>query len=163
MPLGLCTSRRKNISLPSSFSLVYCDGMNTTDLMRDSFYAPILFQIERRILDAHRNSKSHGIELTDSQVRSILHKVRKSSTGATPQMATTSPRERILADLYEELIHVKSCIAVASGEGPPEEVPTEDWMLSLRTVEDSIRLRSTGPGSRAYLNSLEGFLPESTL
>jgi hypothetical protein len=137
--------------------------MNTTDLMRDPFYAPILFQIERRILAAHRNAKSHGIDLTDSQVRSILNKVRKSSAGSTPQMATTSPRDRILAELYQQLLHAKSCIAVASGEGSPQEMPTGDWLLSLRTVEDSIRLRTTGPGSRAYLTFLEGFLPENSL
>jgi hypothetical protein len=132
--------------------------MNTTDLMRDPFYAQILFEIEGQVLATDRAAKSRGIELTDSQVRSILNKVRKSATGSSPKIETVSVRDQVLADLYKELLRVKASILVETEEGNSEELSTDDWVLSLRAVEDSIRLRSIGSGSRAYLIFLEGFL-----
>ncbi len=50
-------------------------------------------------------------------------------------------------------------------EGPDQvqsPLPVRDWLLCLETVEDSIQRRSTGPGSRAYLEFIAAFIPEGT-
>jgi hypothetical protein len=134
--------------------------MNTTNLMKDPFYASILFQIETRILTADQKASAQGITLTDSQVRSVAHRARKAAQGASPQIPASSPRDKALAELYSDLISARTEIYVSSPESLAEPLPTADWVLSLQAVEDSIRLRSTGSGSRAYLDFLPGFLPE---
>jgi hypothetical protein len=43
--------------------------MNTTDIMKDPFYAPILFEVEHRILACARAAKADGSDMNDSQIR----------------------------------------------------------------------------------------------
>ena len=52
--------------------------MTTTYIMKDLSFTPILFEIERRILVCVRLEKADGIDMNDSQIHSILNKVRKS-------------------------------------------------------------------------------------
>ncbi len=47
--------------------------MNTTDIMKNEAFTPILFEIERRILDSVHTASAEGIEMNDSQIRSILN------------------------------------------------------------------------------------------
>jgi hypothetical protein len=132
--------------------------MNTTNLMKDSFYVPILFQIESRILVSDREARSRNTTLNDSQVRSILNRVRKAAEGATPTVPAGSEREKILAALFHDLCQLRTTLLVESGEGEKTALPTRDWSLALRGVEESIRVHSTGSGSRAYLDYLEKFM-----
>lgn len=120
--------------------------------MKDPFYASILFQIETRILTADQKASAQGIALTDSQVRSVAHRARKAAQGASPQIPASSPRDKALAELYSDLISARTEIYVSGPESLAEPL--------LQAVEDSIRLRSTGSGSRSYLDFLPGFLPE---
>jgi hypothetical protein len=137
--------------------------MNTTDIMKDPFFTPILFQIERQILGCARVAQANGILLNDSQIRSTLNKVRKSSEGAKPQIPNESPRDQALASLHHDLLQVRSALRVEDADGRQEPLPNREWLLCLRTVEESIQLRSSGPGSRAYLAFLEDFIPKGTL
>ena len=43
--------------------------MNTADIIKDPFFSPILFEIERRILGSVRSAKADGIDMNDSQIR----------------------------------------------------------------------------------------------
>ena len=85
--------------------------MNTTDIMKDPFFTPILFEIERRILACSHTAKAAGIDMNDSQIRSTLNKVRKSSEGGKPQIPNVSPREKALFGLHGDLLkmRVASC------------------------------------------------------
>lgn len=56
--------------------------MNTTDIMKNPVFTPILFMIERGILDSVHNATATGINLNDSHIRSTLNKVRNPPSGS---------------------------------------------------------------------------------
>ena len=64
--------------------------MTTTYIMKDLSFTPILFEIERRILVCVRLEKADGIDMNDSQIHSILNKVRKSSEALVKVLALRS-------------------------------------------------------------------------
>lgn len=136
--------------------------MNTTDIMKDPFFTPILFEIERRILACARAAKADGIDMNDSQIRSTLNKVRKTSEGGKPQIPDTSPREKALAALHADLLKVREGLMMEDSEGNREPLPTKAWTLCIRTIEDSIQRYSTGPGSRGYQDFLESFIQKGS-
>jgi hypothetical protein len=90
-------------------------------------------------------------------VRSILNKVRKAAQGGRPLLPVGSEREQLLASLYADLVRLRTELKMEMNEGVME-LANRDWVLSLRTVENSIRLRTGGSGSREYLEFLKGFL-----
>lgn len=134
--------------------------MNTTDIMKDPSFTPILFEIERRILACVHAAKAEGIDMNDSQIRSTLNKVRKTSEGGKPQIPNTSPGEKALAVLHGELLKARAGFMTEVIEGNREPLPTKIWTLCLRAIEDSIQRYSTGPGSRGYQIFLESFIPK---
>lgn len=136
--------------------------MNTTDIMKDPFFTPILFEIERRILACARLARADGIDMNDSQIRSTLNKVRKTAEGGKPQIPDSSPREKVLAGLHADLVKMRSGFMSEDSEGNREPLPTKAWTLCIRTIEDSIQRYSTGPGSRGYQDFLESFLPKGS-
>ncbi len=136
--------------------------MNTTAIMKDPFYTPILFEIERRILACVRSAKADGIDMNDSQIRSTLNKVRKTSEGGKPQIPDSSPREKALASLHGDLLEVAAGFMFEDGEGNRKPLPTKAWTLCIRTIEESIQRHSTGPGSRGYQDFLERFIAKGS-
>ena len=133
--------------------------MNSADVMRDPFYVPILHYIESAIYLADREAESKGMRLTDSQVRSILVKARKRAEGGQPKLDEGNARDAILAELYRSITHGPQALRVNNEKGPDEDLPLQFWLLSLKTVEDSVRARNPGAGSRGYLDFLRGWLP----
>lgn len=134
--------------------------VNTTDLMNDPFYSPILYMIERAIAVRDREAQGRSVIINDSQVRSILNKVRKKAEGGSPKIPAESERDKVLAAIFEDVIQARGEIQVEELDGTLTDLPVRDWILVLRSVEDSIRLRSSGPGSREYLIFLDGFIKE---
>jgi hypothetical protein len=134
------------------------DAMNTTDTLKDPFYVPILLHIERRILKADEAAQANGISFTDSAVRSILNKVRKQAKGGNPKLPAGSQRDAILVELYQSIVELRALLAVTTNGQKTDDLPLTDWLHSLRTVEDSIKLRSTTSGGRNYLNFLSSFI-----
>lgn len=132
--------------------------MNTTDIMKDPSYTPILFEIERQILTCARSAQAAGIDMNDSQIRSTLNKVRKSAEGGKPAIANTSPREKALADLHGDLVKTQAKFMLEGDDGNLKPLSTKVWTLCIRVIEDSIQRHSTGPGSHGYQNYLEGFI-----
>lgn len=136
--------------------------MKTTDIMKDELFAPILFAIESRIHSSNVAAKSAGIEFNDSQIRSTLNKVRKSSEGNAPKIPNESPRDQELATLHRDLLQLRSHFQLQDSDGNQNPLPTREWCLCLRTVEDSIQRYSTGPGSQAYLAFIAGFIAKAS-
>jgi hypothetical protein len=128
--------------------------MDKRDLMSNPSYAPLFFQIESRILAVDGLARSRGLAFTDSQIRSTLIKVRKAASGGTPHLQMESARDQLLAGLYEDLVGMHDTL---------QGLSTEEWSLALQVLEESIRTRTGGPGSRDYLDFLEGFLPQAGL
>ena len=136
--------------------------MNTTDIMKDPFFAPILFEIECRILACVRSAKADGIDMNDSQIRSTLNKVRKTSEGGKPQIPNESPSEKALAELHDDLIKVWAGFMSEDSESNNKPLPTKAWTLCIRTIEDSIQRYATGPGSRGYQDFLVSFIAKGS-
>ena len=137
--------------------------MTTANIMHDKKYEPILFMIERCILTYDKIATEQGIPLNDSQVRSILTKVRKSAEGGTPKIPDASPRDKILAELHEALVSVLPEILQENADSTTSPLPVPVWTLYLKTVEESIQRRSSGAGSRAYLEFITGFIRDASL
>ena len=91
--------------------------MNSTDIKKDPFFAPILLEVERRILASVQTAKADGIDMNDSQIRSTLTKVRKSSEGGKPQIPNESPRDKVLAALHGDLLKVRAGFMSEDSEG----------------------------------------------
>jgi hypothetical protein len=132
--------------------------MNTTTIMKDPAFRPVLYAIETRIMACVRTAKAAGIELNDSQLRSVLNKVRKSSEGKSPQIPNESPRDQVLAALHAEILSARQTLLMGDGTGEEKVIPVSIWNLCIRTVEESIQRHSSGPGSQAYQRFLESFL-----
>lgn len=135
--------------------------MNTTDIMKNEAFTPILFEIERRILNAVHAANAEGIEMNDSQIRSILNKVRKTSEGGSPKIPDESPRDKILVGLHTDLLQARKCLLLEDETGAQEILPTKLWTLCIRTVEESIQRYSTGSGSKGYQHFLESFIAKA--
>ena len=137
---------------------------NPTDRMKDPFFAQLLFQIETLICQADDDSKTRGMQLTDSQMRSTLIKTQKKLQGGEPEIAETTERDKILARLATLLLHAPIVRAKQSAEQDDkgEQVRVTDWIKALETVEDSIQTRKSGlPGSRDYLDYIHDFIGQA--
>ena len=132
--------------------------MNKTAVMKDPFYQPILFLIEKNIATCDRIATAAGAPVNDSQIRSTLTKVRKSAQGGSPNVANGSLREKILAELHAILMSSYTSLSVAGPDDVESPLPVREWLLCLETVEESIQRRATGPGSRTYLEFIAGFI-----
>lgn len=136
--------------------------------MRDAQFAPVLLAIERKIHALDRAAAGANIALTDSPVRSALIKAMKRKRGESPAIPSESARDRLLAGLIADLetMHahgIRAYVPGAPGEAVkplPGRLPTAKWCDALATIENSIRIRTGGPGSRGYLDYLVEFLLE---
>lgn len=131
--------------------------MTTTQIRQEPRYVPYILAIERRIDTASRAAKQVGVEFNDSQVRSVLNKVRKSLEGGAPKIPGGAPREELLAALHHDLLHLQSEFLADDG-GQATPLPIRARLLCIKVVEESIQKNSTGPGSQAYLDFLVGFI-----
>lgn len=130
--------------------------MKYRDLMRDPFYAGLMYFLESGICDLDRRAKEAGITLADSQIQSALVKLEKVLQGKNPGIPQESPRDRLLAEWIED------------NRQPPVEahkapVSTGDRILAVLAVLDSLKLRrSQLPGSRNYLDFLQDFIRQAS-
>lgn len=134
--------------------------------MKDPFYAGIMFQIERKIVEGDQLARSKGIVLTDSQVISMLTKVLGSAEGKPAKMpAPANPREEFLAELCGNLKAAReSLFEIEDDENQAADKPlaNADWAAALRGVIESARTRKGSiPGSRDYLDFLGPFIAQA--
>lgn len=85
------------------------NALNKTAVRREPFYRTMLQVIERGILKVDRKAQEAGISINDSQVHSILTKLRKTATGSVPALRTGPPSEKTVAGAPQH-----SC------QGPPQ-------------------------------------------
>jgi hypothetical protein len=137
--------------------------MNTTDLMRDPFYAGLMFHIERQIVEADAEARAKGVRFTDSNIKSLLVKLKAIAEGESPSLEAGNQKEELLCGLVKR-IHA-SRAGVREGASPDARidetkiVSDRDWLLGLKAVADSLKLRrSDEAGSRDYLDFLNDFI-----
>ena len=139
--------------------------MRHHDLMKDPFYASILFAIESNIDELERLAAAQGILLTDSNVRSLLVKAIHAANGKPPKsiQGPVGAKEKFVAGKLLELIAVKESLAEQNGfpDGSIKKNPISqaDWIKSLEAVKESCAIRTADePGSRNYLEFLRDFI-----
>jgi hypothetical protein len=141
--------------------------MPRNDAMRDPFFAPILFKIETVLGETDQRAKAQGLTLSDSAIRSLLVRAANEARGKPAKTSATSPKDLLLADAVARLAAVRSELVVTTSDDavdtpPTEPLPTADWLLSLDATKRSCEFRTTSePGSRGYLDFLEGFLRDA--
>jgi hypothetical protein len=96
-------------------------------------------KVERRILACVNSANADGIRVRDSQIRSPLSKLRKTSEGGKPKIPDTSLSEKKLAGLHGDLLKVRAGFMSEDHEGNREPLPNKAWTLCIRTLEDSIQ------------------------
>ena len=139
-------------------------NMAHLDLMKNPFYAGIMFEIERKIAEGDRLARARGFVLTDSQVISLLTKVAGAAEGKPVKTGeASSARDQFLAELRQQLAAVRDTLSVhgEAADGSPTEsaLPAADWLAALKCVLESTRLRKAAtPGSRDYLDFLVTFV-----
>ena len=137
--------------------------MKNHDLMRDPFFAQLMYVIESAICMADKHAKESGVRLTDSSIKSALNKARR----ITPnQIITPLTKLESRDDFVEELarsIAANREIFVEETEygGEKQEISPSDWINAISAVEASLKLRrSTEPGTRYYLDYVRNFIGE---
>ncbi len=135
--------------------------MNKADLMRDPFFAQLMFRVESPIHRADQDARRKGIELLDSNIKSSLNKAKILARGRSIQSKPASERERIIHALAGVIHSVRADIraGVALGDDATPGVPISnaDWIATLEAVEASLKTH-THPGERLYLDFLDGFM-----
>ncbi len=138
--------------------------MNKAHLMKDPFFAGIMFSIESAIHDADCAAASAGIELKDSHVKSCLSKVKTLAKGSQPKAESKTDREKLIMKLAQDIDRLRPGIRESSDRdsGFQDEMPisTGDWLSAVKAVEDSLRNHTTS-GTRNYLDFLSGFIGEA--
>ena len=138
--------------------------MRTFDLMKDPFYAKLLFEIEGKIHRKDALAKSQGITLTDSQVRSVIKKMFRVAQGkSNAPTKNIDAKEQILEELYQEILMFSSNLLErqihTDGSHQDTRLSTQDWLKALEVLNESIKIRTTTEfASRSYLEFLAGFI-----
>lgn len=134
--------------------------MNKHDLMRDPFYAQLMFVIESSICHADREALQRGIRLTDSNIKSALNRARRLTSHAPGGPIET--REDIIDELALSIAVNRTLLAEkikTEDGGETAEVSCEDWTAAISAVEASLKVRrSNEPGGRDYLDYVRNFI-----
>ena len=78
--------------------------MNNHDLMRDPFYAQLMYVIETAIHKADKAAQEQGVRLNDSAIKSALNKARKKALeNATVQVESLKTREDFIEELARSI------------------------------------------------------------
>ena len=101
------------------------------------------------------------MQFTDSQVKSVFHRVIKKLEGKPPkQKDPTSEKERRQAALFDDLISLRGTIVVTHRE-TKEKGPLSPamYLKAMKAAKQTIEDRRTGePGERGYLEYAEATL-----
>ena len=128
--------------------------MNTKNLMKDPYYSNMLFAIEGHINRVSEEAKAEGILFSDSNVKSVLNKVKNTIKGKYPKTMEGKRKEELLSLLIDDLSKL------------PDDMKSDrskkDWILAFKCVEDSLKHRTGGSGSRAYLDYLINFVAQAS-
>jgi hypothetical protein len=140
--------------------------MSKLDLMKDPFYAQLMFVIEGAICNADKDAQAKGVRLTDSNIKSALNIARR----MTPERRLIAPaeppsnREEIVEELARSVAANRELFLEETGDGARTPVSQVDWVKAISAVEASLKVRRRDePGSREYLDFVRRFVAEKRL
>jgi len=137
--------------------------MSKHDLMKDPFFAQLMYVIERAICMADRAAQKQGLRLTDSGIKSALNKARKMNLeDATIRVESLKTREDFIEELARGIAANRLLLAEEmDGREEKKEISQADWIKAIEAVEASLKLRRLPvPGSRFYLDFVRHFIEE---
>ena len=123
-------------------------------LLSDPFYGQIIASIAVTTALADKDAQESGQQFTDSQIKSVVHRVIQKLEGKPPkQKEPTSEKERRQSELYDELVKLRGTIIVTHREtGEKSPLSATMYLRAMRATKDSIMQRRTGEtGERGYL------------
>ena len=132
--------------------------MKLEKIAESEYFQLILYQIESRIVYIDNEAANRDIRFTDSQIRSCIQKTLSLAKGKTPKSKNNTTKDEMLSNLVTKLDKCKQFIKGREGGGK-NTIPTKDWIISLKTIRQSIERRSQGDGSRAYLDFIKHHVP----
>ncbi len=139
--------------------------MSVHDLMKDPYFAQLMYVIEQAICMGDTAAEQKGVRLTDSNIKSALNKARNM---AADMVITPVERLETREDFIMELalsIAANRKVILEEEDGPEgpiqAEVSQDDWRKAILAVEASLKVRrSTEPGSRYYLDYVHQFIEQ---
>jgi hypothetical protein len=141
--------------------------MSKLDLMKDPFYAQLMFVIESAICKADQAAQEKGMRLTDSNVKSALNKARRMMPERViAPVESLETREDFVEELARSIAANREVLLeeTEGAEGEITEVSLVDWAKAISAVEASLKLRHRNePGSRDYLDFVRRFVEEGRL
>jgi hypothetical protein len=131
--------------------------MRASDLMKDPYYAGMIFAIEGHLHDYDvRVETDEDVKLKDSDIKSAIRKAMGLLRGAGTLKPPKDQQDRLKGALAIELVGVYESKAM------PEGSSRADFINALLAVEDSLKTRrEMGGHPRGYLEFLGGFVAES--
>ncbi|MEI6351576.1 MAG: hypothetical protein WCP06_10790 [Verrucomicrobiota bacterium] len=139
--------------------------MSKLDLMKDPFYAQLMFVIESVICKADKSAAENGVRLTDSAIKSALNKARH----MTPEkiiepIISIVKREDLIEELARCIAGNRELLEIDGPEGEGMDVTRAHWDNAISAVEASLKTRNHGgPGSRDYLDFIHSFVERGQL
>ena len=109
------------------------------------------------------NAKNDGIVLTDSNVKSALRKAMTMIKGSEPKNKPLTDKDKVIYLIADKISFLAEPVSDNNEDATFQEVSKSDWLLALRAVEDSLKLRKSGEGSRAYLEFVRNFIKSGGL
>jgi hypothetical protein len=145
----------------------YPRAMSNLDLMRDPFYAQLMFVIECAICKADEAAQKKGVRLTDSNIKSALNKARRMMPEKViAPVESLERREDFVEELARSIAANREVLLeeTEGAEGRIAGVSPGDWGKAISAVEASLKVRRRDePGSRDYLDFVRRFVEEERL
>lgn len=133
--------------------------MNYTDLLKDPYFSGIIFEIESAVHEIDSYLIGTGITLNDTDVKSCLQKAIGHSKGKKPSIPEKNEKEKGMKRITKSLIDLGE--ELMSDEDDIDPTAKKDWILSLKAIEHSLKLRKEMYGhARGYLDFLKDFIED---
>ena len=129
---------------------------NPSDLMKDPFYAQIMFRIETLIHERDEEAKRESdLTLKDTNVKSAIRKAMGMLQGKSPQLDSSTPQNQWIGRIAIDLS------GLGESMNASENIERKDYIRALLAVENSLKTRRELEGhSRGYLDFLKRFIEQ---
>ncbi len=140
--------------------------MKPHDRLKDPFYVQLMYYIENIVYQADDEATRLGMPLTDSQIKSILNKVRKLLAGKKTEIPTSSEKEKFFADIIDSIFRAREDLEEIShdsdGNSARKPLSRLKWLKAIEAVESSMKImKSDEPGSRRYIEHMRAFMTKA--
>lgn len=128
------------------------------DLMKDPFYAQIMFRIETLIHEQDLAAQAESLTVKDSDAKSAIRKALGFLKGKPPKQSGDDLRDIWIMET------AKGLFALGKAVKSEQQLEEAQFCRALLAVEDSLKTRREMNGhSRGYLDFLRSFIEEKKI